>query len=162
MLANFARKYAENLTANRFRQGMNLWLPFVGSGIKIEHIAEDHREVTVAMRQRWYNTNYVGVHFGGSLYAMVDPFLMLMFMKNLGRDYIVWDKYAKIEFKKPGKGKVTATFRIEQQDIDEIVTATQNGEKYVFERVIEIKNPDGEICAEVTKGIYTRKKTKRS
>ena len=44
------------------------------------------------------NRNYVGTQFGGSLYAMTDPFFMLMLMENLGRDYVVWDKAANIEF----------------------------------------------------------------
>ena len=36
--------------------------------------AEDYRHARVELRQRWYNRNYVGTHFGGSLFAMTDPF----------------------------------------------------------------------------------------
>ena len=46
---------------------------------------------------------------GGSLYAMCDPFFMLILMTEaLGDEYIVWDKAAQILFKQPGKSKVRA------------------------------------------------------
>ena len=34
----------------------------------------------------------------------VDPIYMLMLLKILGPEYIVWDKSANIRFRKPGKG----------------------------------------------------------
>ncbi len=72
------------VSARTLRFAMNLWPPFVGAGIRVRHIAPDFRSVTVDMRLRWTNRNYVGTHFGGSLYAMVDPFLMVMLLHNLG------------------------------------------------------------------------------
>ncbi len=66
-----------------FRLVINLWPPYLGAGIRVEHIAPDFRSVTVALVRRWYNRNYVGTHFGGSLYAMTDPFFALMLMRNL-------------------------------------------------------------------------------
>jgi len=51
---------------------------------------------------------------------MTDPFYMLMLMNNLGRDYIVWDKAASIRFRKPGKGRVRAEFRLSDEQLDEI------------------------------------------
>ena len=75
------------------------------------------------------NRNIVGVHFGGSLFAMTDPFFMLMFSHNLGKQYIVWDRAARIEFLKPGKSNVVANFRISQEQIDEVRTEAESGEK---------------------------------
>ena len=92
---------------------MNIWPPFVGAGIKVVRIADDFHEIRVALRQKWFNKNIVGSHFGGSLYAMVDPFYMIMLMNILGKDYIVWDKFASIDFIAPGKGTVTATFSLD-------------------------------------------------
>jgi len=66
------------------------------------------------MRLRWWNANYVGTHYGGSLYSMADPFFMVMLIENLGKDYIVWDKAATIRFKKPGRGKMSAGFRLSE------------------------------------------------
>lgn len=75
---------------------MSLWPPFLGAGIRVRHISPDWREVTVELRQRWYNRNYIGTHFGGSLFAMTDPFHMLMLMRHLGREYRVLDQGAEV------------------------------------------------------------------
>ncbi len=89
---------------------MTLYPPYLGAGVRVQHISADFRHVKVRMGLGWYNRNYVGTQFGGSLYSMVDPFFMLMLMENLGRDYIVWDKAASIDFIAPGKGPVFAEF----------------------------------------------------
>jgi hypothetical protein len=98
--------------SHALRRWINLWPPFLGMGIRIRRIAPDMKAVDVEMKLRFWNANYVGTHFGGSLFAMTDPFYMLMLMANLGRDYIVWDKAATIRYKKPGRGTVRAEFRI--------------------------------------------------
>ena len=86
------------------RWALNFYPPYLGAGVKVRHISSDFREVRVSMGLTWYNRNYVRTQFGGSLYSMTDPFYMLMLMENLGRDYVVWDKAAHIEFVSPGKG----------------------------------------------------------
>ena len=88
--------------ARLLRFAMNLYPPFLGRA-SVRHIAGDFREVRVRMGLNRLNRNYVGTQFGGSLYAMTDPFFMLMLMENLGRDYVVWDKAANIEFVSPGR-----------------------------------------------------------
>src|SRR3546814_13956082 len=85
------------MKASRLRLLMNLWPPFAFTGIRVQHIADDFSAVRVALHQRWYNRNYVGSHFGGSLFAMTDPFFMMMLLHQLGSNYIVWDKAAQIE-----------------------------------------------------------------
>ncbi|MCX4198124.1 DUF4442 domain-containing protein [Methylobacterium organophilum] len=80
--------------ARFLRWAMNFYPPYIGAGVRVRHISADMRLVQVKMVLRWYNRNYVGTQFGGSLYSMVDPFFVLMLMENLGRDYIVWDKAA--------------------------------------------------------------------
>ena len=92
--------------ARLLRWVMTLYPPYLGAGISVQHMSADFRHVKVRMGLGWYNRNYVGTQFGGSLYSMVDPFYMLMLMENLGRDYIVWDKAASIDFVSPGKGPV--------------------------------------------------------
>ena len=106
------------------RRWINLWPPFLGAGVRIKYIAPDMKAVDVEMKLRWWNANYVGTHFGGSLFAMTDAFYMLMLMANLGRDYIVWDKAASIRYRKPGKGTVRAEFRLtdsESATIEEFI-----------------------------------------
>jgi hypothetical protein len=48
--------------------------PFRGAGIVVTALAADWRHARVVLRERALNRNYVGVHFGGSLFAMTDPF----------------------------------------------------------------------------------------
>jgi acyl-coenzyme A thioesterase PaaI-like protein len=107
-------------TSHALRRWINLWPPFLGAGIRVKRIAPDMKAVDVEMKLRWWNANYVGTHFGGSLFAMTDAFYMLMLMTQLGRDYIVWDKAATIRYKKPGRGKVRAEFRLSDAQIEDI------------------------------------------
>lgn len=113
--------------------------------------------VKVALRMRWYNRNYVGVHYGGSLYSMCDPWYMLMLMQQLGREYIIWDKAANIRFKSPGKGTVTAEFELTEEQVKAIkVEVDAIGKKdFIFNCLV--KNKEGEIVAEVDKTVYVRR-----
>ena len=142
--------------------GINLWPPFLGAGIRVKHIAPDYREIVVSLKLRWYNRNYVGTHFGGSLAAMTDPFYMLMLIHTLGKAYIVWDKTSTIDFMAPGRGTVTARFTLEDDQIAEIERETANGDPYYPEFSVDIVNESGEAIAKVTKRLYVRKKQDQS
>ena len=137
---------------------LSLWPPYLGAGIRVRSISPDYREIEVEMRQRWYNTNYVGVHFGGSLYAMTDPFYMLMLIENLGRDYIVWDKAASIRFKRPGRGRVHAKFQITEHQLNEIRRAADSNEKHEPVFRLEVRDESGSVVAEVEKLLYVKRK----
>ncbi len=113
------------------------------------------------MGLHWFNRNYVGTHFGGSLYSMVDPFYMLMVMNVLGPEYIVWDKAASIDFIKPGTGRVHAHFQLTDQQIADIRANTANGDKYQPCWPVTIINGDGETVARVDKTLYIRRKASR-
>ena len=138
--------------------GMSLWPPFLGAGIKVKHIAADFREVVVSMKLRWYNRNYVGTHFGGSLAAMTDPFYMLMLIHILGNEYTVWDKTSTIDFIAPGRGTVTARFSLNDDQIAEIKNETASGNAYFPELSVDIVNESDEVVARVNKKLYVRKK----
>ena len=137
---------------------INLYPPYWGTGISIKRISPDFKEICVQMKMRWYNRNYVKTHFGGSLYAMTDPFFMLMLIHILGKQFVVWDKAAHIEFIKPGRGTVTASFRVKQEQIQNIMNRTSEGEKYFPEFTVDIRNESGEKIASVIKTLYIRKK----
>ena len=149
------------INANLLRRGMNLWPPFLGAGIKVEHIAKDFRHVKVQLKHGLLNRNIVGVHFGGSLFAMTDPFFMMMVSQNLGKGYIIWDQAAKIEFLKPGKGNVHAYFDITQEQLDEIITAAESGNKVLRDFVVDVKDQEDDVVARITKTLYIRKKIKK-
>lgn len=137
---------------------LNIYGPYLGAGIWVEHISSDWRNVRVSMQLRWYNRNAVRVHFGGSLYSMVDPHLMLMHMQLLGKNYIVWDKSASISFMRPGKGKVFAEFVVSEDDIKHVVGATLNNTVYEPTYTVEIKNEQDKVVARVTKQLYIKRK----
>jgi len=146
---------------NRFRRLLNLYPPYLGAGVHVDWIADDWHAMQVSMACRWYNRNYVGTHFGGSLYSMVDPHLMLLLLQLLGREYLVWDKQAEIEFIKATKRKVSARIDITPQQLAAIRAQTASGEKYLPQFSIEIKDQAGELIARVNKTLYIRKKQPR-
>jgi acyl-coenzyme A thioesterase PaaI-like protein len=147
------------LTPRLFKWIINMYGPYLGAGIRVERISNDWREIRVSMKLRWFNRNAVGTHFGGSLYSMVDPHLMLMLMNLLGKDYVVWDKSAEIEFVRPGRGKVVANFAITDDDLQAIWHNTAQGEKYLPHFSIRVIDTEGELVARVKKVLYIRKKT---
>lgn len=162
MLAQLLRTSADKIPARILRRLGNLWMPFWGAGIKIAYVSPDYRLIRVQMKLRWYNKNYVGTHFGGSMYAMTDPFYMMMLINNLGRDYIVWDKAAKIDFLKPGRGTLTVTFSMTGNDIQDIKNKADSDGKYVFDIPVEILDEKNEVVATVTKTLYVRKKPEKT
>jgi acyl-coenzyme A thioesterase PaaI-like protein len=142
----------------RIQSVIRYYPPLLGAGIKVRRISPDCREVDVEMKLRFWNANYVGTHYGGSLYSMTDPFYMLILIENLGRNYIVWDKAASIRFRKPGRGTVRANFRISQEQIDELRHRLETEEKVEPVYTIEVKDEAGDVVAEVQKTLYVRKK----
>lgn len=148
----------KRLFKNNLKLMFNLWPPLIGAGIRITRIQPDWKEVDVEMKLRRWNANYVGTHYGGSLYSITDPFYMVMFIEILGRDYIVWDKSASIRFRRPGRGTVFAKFRITDEQIAEIREALKKEEKIDREFSVDVKSEDGEIIAEVKKLLQFRNK----
>ncbi len=136
----------------------NLYPPLLGAGICITHIGAEWKELDVEMQLRWWNQNYVGTQYGGSLYSMTDPFFMVMLIEILGRDYVVWDKSAAIRFCKPGRGTVYAKYRISDEQIADIRTALQTEEKIEREFPISVTDAQGKIIAEVKKSLHFRKR----
>ncbi|MEH6596844.1 MAG: DUF4442 domain-containing protein [Colwellia polaris] len=137
---------------------LNLWPPFLFTGIRVLDVSEDFRKAKVRLKLSMFNQNAVGVHFGGSLYAMTDPFCMLLVMSRLGKDYVVWDKSADIDYIKPGKGTVTAEFLITDAFIDDILANTAQGEKYLPQIPVYVKDEQGEVVAKLNRTIYIRRK----
>lgn len=153
---------ARKISARLLRWGMNLWPPFLGAGIRVRRIADDFREVAVELPLRFYNRNYVGTHFGGSLFAMTDPFFMLMVVHNLERDYLVWDKAASIDFIAPGRGRVRASFRLTESDLEQIRRCTADGDKHLHLFKVDVTDEEGLVVARVEKIVYVRRKRREA
>ena len=154
------------LTASRLKLIMNWWPPFWGAGIRVVELQHDFRYARVQMPLRWYNQNYVGVHFGGSLYAMCDPFYMLLLINVLNNnttrkksgDFIVWDKAASIEYVKPGIGTMTAEFRITDEILNSIYAMEPNTKKFV-DLTVNVTDEKGDIVAKLIKTEYVKRKS---
>ena len=136
---------------------VNLWPPFAATGIHVNW-GPDMKSAEVTMKLRPWNRNFVGTHYGGSLYSMCDPFYMLLLIKNLGPEYIVWDKAAGIRFRKPGKGTVRAEFRLTDAQLDAIREQLKTLPKYEPIYTVEVKDGSGDVVAEVQKTLHIRKK----
>jgi acyl-coenzyme A thioesterase PaaI-like protein len=150
-------------SANTFRKRhmrmlMNVWPPFLGAGIRITRLQPDWRAIHVRVKLHRWNSNYVGTHYGGSLYSMADPFFMLMLIENLGPEYIVWDKSASIRFRKPGRGAVSAAFQISEQELDEIREALRSADRIDRAFTVQVKDDAGNVIAEIDKQIQIRRR----
>lgn len=150
------------VSARRLRWILNLWPPFLFAGIRVRSIAADYSSAEVMLRKRWYNRNAVGTQFGGSLFAMTDPFWMLMVMQRLGRDYVVWDKAGEIEFVSPGRDHVYARFQLDPAVIEELRAATTNGERHLRWFDTDVVDAQGQVVARVRKRLYVRRKRSES
>jgi len=144
------------------RRLMNIWPPYLAAGIRVREIAPDWRRVRVELVDRWWNRNYVGTHFGGSLFAMTDPFYMLMYINLLGRDYTVWDYGAHIRFVRPGRGVVAARFELGDDDLERAVRGTRDGQRFVRDHEVTVRDRSGKDVARVRREVYFRRRAPSS
>ncbi len=59
---------------HRVLRAMRYYPPYFGARIRVTRADARLREIEVEMKLSAWNRNYVGTHFGGSLYSMCDPF----------------------------------------------------------------------------------------
>lgn len=130
--------------------------PYLGAGVVVETIDFTHHHIRVSMPLTKLNQNLVGTQFGGSLYSMTDPFLMILLLNALGSNYVVWDKKASIDFIKAGTGKVTANFYLSNAEIMTIQELAKDGKAVFREYQVEILDELGEVVAKVDKTLYIR------
>jgi acyl-coenzyme A thioesterase PaaI-like protein len=149
------------MKASVFRVLLNLWPPFLAAGIHVTHLSADWRHARVELRLRPWNRNAVGTHFGGSLFAMTDPFWMLLVMRRLGRDFHVWDRSATIDFRRPGRGVVHARFDLDENTLTGLREAAADGGKVLHWFETPVMDAGGETVALVRKQLYLRRKPAR-
>ncbi|MBI3483544.1 MAG: DUF4442 domain-containing protein [Acidobacteria bacterium] len=149
----------ESFRSRLMRWAFNFFPAFRGTGGRVTFIAADWSEVRIKLPLNWRTRNYVGSIYGGSMYGAVDPFYMVMLIKRLGPEYIVWDKAATIRFKKPGRGTLAARFAVPDEELRAIEQALANGEPSV-DRVyqVDLADAEGVVCATVEKVVYIRRK----
>lgn len=138
----------------------NFFPAYRGTGGRVVYIADDFHEVRVKLPLNWRTRNYVGTIYGGSIYASVDPIYMLMLIHILGPEYVVWDKAAKIRFKKPGKDTLYVDFQLSREEIGEIkkLAETERSVDRIYK--LELKDKNGVVHAFIEKTLYIAKKSK--
>ena len=144
------------LTPHLLKLRLNTYAPYIGAGIKIDHISLDQGLCVVSMGLNTLNKNIVGTQFGGSLYSMVDPFYMIMLMHQLGSNYVVWDKSSHIDFVAPGNSKVTARMKIPSAEVITIQELAKDGDAIFREYKVDIVDEQQKLIATVTKTLYIR------
>ena len=130
----------------------------LGTGIWLTRVSDDFTRFDVKMKLSWFNRNLVGIHYGGSLYSMCDPWYMFVLIFNLGKSYVVLDKAASIRYVNPGKSTVYASFEIAPQRINEIRQEIDEIGKKDYTFTCYVKDAEGEVICEVDKTVYVRKK----
>jgi hypothetical protein len=147
----------ESLKVRLLRHAFNWFPAWRGTGARIAYIADDWREVRVELPLTLRTRNYVGTMFGGSMYAAVDPFYMIMLIRNLGPDYVVWDKAASIRFLKPGRSTLHARFRLEEEELSAIRAALETARSVDRLYAVELVDREGVLHAVVEKTVHVRR-----
>ncbi len=148
----------ESLRSRFYQWGFNLFPAYCATGARITYISHDFREVRIKLPLSWQTRNYVGTIFGGSMYAAIDPVYMLMLIMNLGPAYVVWDKSACIQFKKPGRTTLFARFVLEEGELDAIRSALAHSHSVDRTYLVELTDEEGVVHASVEKVVYIRPK----
>ena len=141
------------------RRLMNLWVPFLGSGIRVLSISPDLHSVDVVLRRRFWNQGPNGSHFGGSLFAMTDPFYPLLLSLNLGPGYIVWDKAASIRYRRPGMTDVFCHFILTPERLAQVRDAVDREGTHDATFSIDIVDTENNVVATAERTIYIATKT---
>lgn len=148
----------ESFHSRLMRWWFNLFPAYRGTGARVTYIADDYREIRIRVPLSWRTRNAFGTIFGGSMYGAVDPVYAIMLARNLGRDFVVWDKAATIRFRKPGRTTLFATFRITEEELEAILAAAASGDPLDRTFNVELADAEGVVHASVEKIIYVRKK----
>ena len=150
--------FARDQTPEQLRQGINSWPTFAAQKIEVTSIADDWSQAIIRLDLTEENSNYFGTAFGGSLFSMIDPFVVILLANQMGEDFAVWDKVVEIDFVRPGTGPVMATIEMPAEVVAEIREATANGEKLLRWFEVPLLAEDGSVVAVQRRQIYVRKR----
>ncbi|MEN0059559.1 MAG: DUF4442 domain-containing protein [Bdellovibrio sp.] len=146
--------HKESFKSWMFRRIMNIYPMFMGTGGKITFLSGDYKKATLQLKLNMWTYNYVGTIFGGSQFSALDPFHMVLLLRVIGSEYIVLDKAGAIQFKKPGKGKLTATIEYTDQEIEEIKARAQKEGKFELIRTTDWIDESGDVVSSMQKTLY--------
>ena len=150
----------ESLKTRLLRWKFNCFPAYRGTGARITYISDDVREVRLKLPLNWRTRNYVGTTFGGSIYGAVDPIYMIMLIKALGPQYLVWDKAARVEFKRPGRATLYARFTLGEAELRAIEAEFADSGVRSIDRLylVDLTDAAGVVHATIEKTIYIRRR----
>jgi acyl-coenzyme A thioesterase PaaI-like protein len=149
----------ESFNTRLRRWAWNFIPAYRGTGGRVTYISDDYTEIRVRLPLSWRTRNYVGTIYGGSMYGAVDPVYMLMLIKLLGRDYIVWDKAASIRFRRPGRTALRATFVIDAAEVEAIKEELRGRKSVDRVYAVELVDDAGKVHARVEKTLYIARRS---
>ncbi|MGJ9422900.1 PaaI family thioesterase [Aeromicrobium sp. CF3.5] len=150
--------FSRDQTPEQLRQGINSWPTFATQEIEVLEIADDWSRAVIRLDLTEDNSNYFGTAFGGSLFSMIDPFVVILLANQMGEDFTVWDKVVEIDFVRPGAGPVTAIVEMPANVVEEVRAATAHGEKLLRWFEVPLLAEDGSVVAVQRRQIYVRKR----
>lgn len=142
-----------------FKYGFNLSPMYRRSTARITNVSKDLLNIRIKLPISYKNKNYVNSIFGGSMFSAVDPIPMVQLINLIGEDFVVWDKAAKIFFKRPAKESLYADFTYTVEELEEIKSKVAQENEFEFIKITSLTNKDKTIVySEVRKTIYVANK----
>ncbi|MCH2195660.1 DUF4442 domain-containing protein [Kordia sp.] len=153
---NFLKKFMS--TAAIFKYGFNLSPMYRRTTARVIEISDDLKHVKIKVPLSYKNKNYVGAIFGGSMFSATDPIYMIQLVQILGENYVVWDKSATINYKRPAKEHLYCTFTFTDEEIVAIKKQVVETHEMTIKKTTYLTNTKEQVFAEVIKTLYIAEK----
>ena len=131
---------------------------YKNTGGKLIKVSDDLHYIKIQLLFNYKTRNYVGTIYGGHMYSSVDGIYVIQLIHILGDNYIVWDKSAKIKFKRPANKTLFADFKISDELIEQIKNDIVKDKKKDYNLFVNLTDVNGNIYAQVEKVIYIASK----
>jgi len=137
-----------------FKHGFNISPMYRRSVGRVKFASRDLHCIKVEIPLNYKNRNYMGTMFGGSMFSATDPIYLIQLIQILGEDYVVWDKAAFIDYKKPVKSRVYVTFEFSKDQIQDIKNKVAQSHRYDLVKEVDLVSHKGEVFAKLEKTIF--------
>mgnify|MGYP001182513416 CR=1 FL=1 len=141
-----------------FRFLFNLSPMYRNTGGRLIEVSDNLHYVKIKLLFNVKTKNYVGTIYGGCMYGAVDGIYVVQLINILGGEYIVWDKSAKIKFKRPANRMLFAEFKLTSELINQIKKDIHELGKNDYNLSVNLIDSNGSVYAEVEKIIYIASK----
>ncbi|WP_256012579.1 DUF4442 domain-containing protein [Desertivirga xinjiangensis] len=138
---------------------MRIYPPLLLQRIWVMEFHKGFMGVNVKIARSILNINYNRSIFGGTIFCAADPFYPILFHEILlrrGYKTRIWVKHTEVDFIKPGRTSLYFEIRLSKEDIEEVCTVLQSGEKFLKTYLTEVSDKNGQLCALVKNEIYIR------